>query len=451
MSDLSRREFLYRGGLLGGGLAIGALGVAGCSSSSKGSKGGGQVGLSMMSHEGDVAKFLDKRAKELSSASGAQYKYSPIKLTVQPLQQIVPKALADFSSHHDIPDILAIEINAFSQYMKNNVASTVLADLTPKIGDLNSLYTAAATKPYTLDGKVYALGCDYPLMTYYYREDLASQLGIKFPIDTWEDLLDIGRTVAKPKGMYMGTLATGKGGVGTQGISAQFISWLVQRGGAIFSEDGNTVTLDSPEAVDVMTFMATALKENIMLGVDALFGPAEVAAFKNNKIVGHEGADWWKFMITRNLQDEYGKWKMVEMPRWKGGGAATATSGGTGYAVTKQSKNQDAAWQLLKESLMTPQGEREKFPQLSFLPVLKSAYQDSFFTSYKDPVFGGQQTFELYAKLAPQAAIQPQSQYWQFALQALDRACAAVYGGKNPASAVTDAANAIKKNISQGG
>jgi arabinooligosaccharide transport system substrate-binding protein len=464
MSQTSRRDFLR----LGGGIAVGALGLplAACGDSDKPSTttakaargpaltgaAGGTAALSMWSHEGDVAKYLDKRAKALSAAN-AKWSYEPIKLTTQPLQQMVPKVFSALSAHRDIPDILAIEINYFSRYMANDLADKVLLDLTPVLGnEANGLYPAAATHPYTLDGKVYAIGCDFPLMTYYYREDLARRLGITFPIETWDDLLDVGRRVAKPKGKYLSTLAVGKGGVGTAGISSQFINWLLQRGGKIFDDDGKTVALDNPEAVEVMTFMVTALKDDIFLGVDALFGPADVAAFKTEKVIGHEGASWWRFLITRNLTEQAGKWRIAPLPRFAGGGAATATSGGTGYAITKQSKNQAAAWKLLHDSLMTIEGEREKFPQLSFLPVLKSAYEDAFFVNYKDEVLGGQEKFKLYAKLAPEAPTQPQSQYWNRALEALDREVAAAFSGrKSPTQAVKDAANAITTRISQSG
>jgi ABC-type glycerol-3-phosphate transport system substrate-binding protein len=456
MSQTSRREFIR----LGGGLAVGALGLplaacggsdtsdnaAGSGSSLTGAA-AGTAALSMWSHEGDVAKYLDKRAKELAG----KWQYEPIKLTTQPLQEMVPKVFAALSAKQDIPDILAIEINYFSRYMANDLAAKVLLDLTPSMGDeVGGLYTVSATDPYTLDGKIYAIGCDFPLMTYYYREDLAKKLGITFPVGTWDDLLDVGRRVAKPKGKYLSTLAVGKGGVGTAGISSQFINWLLQRGGTIFDKDGKTVTLDSPEAVDVMTFMVTALKDEVFLGVDALFGPADVAGFKTDKVIGHEGASWWRFLITRNLTEQAGKWRIVEMPRFAGGGSATATSGGTGYAITKQSKNQAAAWKLLHDSLMTIEGEREKFPQLSFLPVLKDAYQDDFFVNYEDDALGGQQKFKLYAEIAPEALAQPQSPYWNRALEALDREVAAAFSGnKSPTQAVKDAAASINKSISE--
>jgi arabinosaccharide transport system substrate-binding protein len=401
MSQTSRRDFLR----LGGGIAVGALGLplAACGSSDTPDSGDGGAALSgdtaavaalsMWSHEGDVAKYLDKRAKQLMAAGG-KTKYEPIKLTTQPLQEMVPKVFAALSAHQDVPDILAIEINYFSRYMANDLAGKVLLDLNPLIGgEVDGLYTAAATAPYTLDDKVYAIGCDFPLMTYYYREDLVKKLGITFPIETWDDLLDVGRRVAKPKGKYLSTLAVGKGGVGTAGISSQFINWLLQRGGTIFDTDGETVTLDSQEAVDVMTFMVTALKDEVFLGVDALFGPADVAAFKTEKAIGHEGASWWRFLITRNLTEQSGKWRIAQMPRFSGGGSSTATSGGTGYAITKQSKNQAAAWTLLHESLATIEGEREKFPQLSFLPILKDAYEDDFFVNYEDDALGGQRKF----------------------------------------------------------
>jgi arabinosaccharide transport system substrate-binding protein len=468
MSQTSRRDFLR----LGGGLAVGALGLplaacgdSGTSTGTTGTStgtgggaasltgsGGGTAALSMWSHEGDVAKYLDQRAKELAGA-GAKWKYEPIKLTTQPLQEMVPKVFTALSAHRNIPDILAVEINYFSRYMANDLAEKVLLDLTPVIGkEADGLYTTAATAPYTLDGKIYAIGCDFPLMTYYYREDLAKQLGITFPIDTWDELLDVGRRVAKPKGKYLSTLAVGKGGVGTAGISSQFINWLLQRGGTIFDKDGKTVTLDGPEAVDVMTFMVTALKDDVFLGVDALFGPADVAGFKTGKVIGHEGASWWRFLITRNLTEQSGKWRIVEMPRFSGGGSSTATSGGTGYAITKQSKNQAAAWKLLHDSLMTVEGEKEKFPQLSFLPILKDAYQDAFFVNYKDEVLGGQEKFKLYAKIAPQALAQPQSPYWNRALEALDREVAAAFSGhKSPTQAVKDAAASINKSIANSG
>jgi arabinosaccharide transport system substrate-binding protein len=446
--DLSRKRFLQTA-------AAGAVTVpwlSGCfgddDDGSGGSK-GGPVQLTMWSHEGDMAKFLDAYAKQLSKQPGAKYKYKPIKVTVLPLQDVATKVLATLSARRALPDLMAIEINYFSRYMKNDIAAKVFTDLNPKISSMRDEVFDASWAAYSLNDSVYAVPVDLPLVGYYYREDLTKQLGISFPIATWEDLIDVGIKQAKPKGKYLSTLAVGKGGVGTAGVSSQFIVWLLQRGGSIFSDDGTEVTLESPEAVDVLSFMARGLKEGVFLDVDALYGPADVAALKTGKVIGHEGATWWRFVITRNLTEQEGKWRLATLPKFAGGGADTSTQGGTGYTVTKDSENQEAAWNLLHGALLTLEGQQAEFKKVSFNPTLKEAYEDPFFLGYADPVLGGQKKFaDVYSKVAPNAPIQHQSPYWSSALEALDREVAqALTGDKSPESAIKDAAAQIKEDV----
>ena len=87
------------------------------------------VKLTMWSHEGEIAKFLSRRARDLNASGKSKYEFEPVDVTVIPLADVPTKFLAAASAGASLPDIIAIEINAFSRYMKSNIAQRVLADL----------------------------------------------------------------------------------------------------------------------------------------------------------------------------------------------------------------------------------------------------------------------------------------------------------------------------------
>lgn len=451
MEALTRRQFVGAGSLA----TAGAL-LAGCGSSGKPattSSGKQTVQLTMWSHEGDVPAFLNRRAMELNKMPGAKFHYAPIKITVVPLTEIVAKFLAAVSAGQQLPDLLAVEINAFGKYMLNDVASHIFMDLTDRVASVRSQIYPFAWQRYMLNNRVYAIESDFPLVTWFYRPDLASKYGVNFPVKTWDDVVALGSSKLAPKGLNVGTVATGSGGIATPGISAQFIVGLIQRGGNVFGSDQKTVTFDSPAGIDAMTILANGLKDKAFGSVTALYGPPDIAAMKTGKEIAATGADWWRFNITRNLLPEQkGKWRIAAPPVFSGGGYPTSTWGGTGYTATAHTKYPDAAFELLQYGLLTLHGQQRKFTELGFNPTLRAAYSDPFFLNYADPVLGGQKKFKLYAKLAEHAPTQLPSPYWNQALTELDKATAAVLsGGKTPQSALTSAANALRHDIASAG
>lgn len=459
-NTVSRRQFLASGAAAATGVALAACG------SSSGSGGGSSAGtrtaagraaanrvqFTMWSHEGDIPAFLNRRAQELNKMRNSKFRYDPIKVTVVPLGNITTKVFAAATAGGELPDLLGITNTDFGDYALNNRASSVLMDLTERVAPIRDDIFSSSWYTYTADNKIYACPEDYPMIGFYYRPDLTDPLGIKFPIPTWEDVLEIGAKKAAPKGVNLGSVSTGSGGVATAGISDQFVVYLNQRGGNIFGADQKTVTLDSPEAVDAMTLLTEGLKSKTFGNVDALFGPSDVAALKANKEAAFNGPTWWRFVITRDLvPQQKGKWRLVVPPKFSGGGYPTALWGGTGYTATAHNSNPDAAWELLNYSLLSLEGQKKLFTEEGANPNLKAAYQDPFFAHYSDAILGGEKKFqEVYGPLSAHVPPQPQSPYYSQAGTALDNAMAdAVSGRKTAQQAITDAAAAIKQAVAQ--
>ncbi|WP_431922095.1 extracellular solute-binding protein [Nonomuraea jabiensis] len=78
---------------------------------------------------------------------------------------------------------------------------------------------------YSIDGKLYALESDTCLSVLYYREDEFKKNDIPADVATWEELVEIGARLHKKTGQSLG--------------------------GGYFDQSGN-LTLDSPEAVEVL-------------------------------------------------------------------------------------------------------------------------------------------------------------------------------------------------------
>ena len=66
---------------------------------------------------------------------------------------------------------------------------------------------------------------------------------------------------------------------------------------------------------------------------------------------------------------------MAQMPVWEGGGHATATWGGTGWAVA-QGPNQDLAWEFLEFMYLGKESQIERFQQINMFPVMFDAMTD---------------------------------------------------------------------------
>jgi ABC-type glycerol-3-phosphate transport system substrate-binding protein len=183
-----------------------------------------------------------------------------------------------------------------------------------------------------------------------------------------------------------------------------------------------------------------------------MYGAPAIAALKLGKIAGVLMPDWYSAdFLEIYVKEGFGKWRLQTMPAWTKGGLRVSTWGGTGFAITKQSKHQDLAWSLVHFTFMTEANQVKRFQEIKFFPTRKEAFHDPGVTQIPDAYFGGQKIGGVFASVAEQVPLQYQSPYWNESQTALTNEYTnAMLGKKTPAQAIKDATAAIAKLMAKG-
>ena len=171
----SRRSLLKLGlGL--GTAAVAGTSLAGCGSGTAGaSVASGAVDLSLWTHDQGYINFFSEVAKD--PAKAAPFNYN-IQVTKSGSTDLITKMIAQAVADRGTPDLVGVEIGNYSRLRRKNLAPELFVDLTPATAKVSSDLITSRTAPYSSDGALYALDSDSPLVTYYYRDDLFTQLGI---------------------------------------------------------------------------------------------------------------------------------------------------------------------------------------------------------------------------------------------------------------------------------
>ena len=117
--------------------------------------------------------------------------------------------------------------------------------------------------------------------------------------------------------------------------------FLWQAGGHLMSDDGKTITFDSPQGQTAANFYVGLRK----------FSPPDYfssnswdgrVAFATGKVAMYEAGAWFGGEMQSSFPKINGKWSVAPMP--KGPAGCATTIAGDSLVVFSQSKNADAAW-----------------------------------------------------------------------------------------------------------
>jgi lactose/L-arabinose transport system substrate-binding protein len=148
-----------------------------------------------------------------------------------------------------------------------------------------------------------------------------------------------------------------------------------QLGGNYATPEGK-IALKSEQAKQSLTLFKKMADEGIAIDIKDWNG--RITALKNNKIASVIYPVWFAGTLMNSVADQKGKWSIMPLPAFSKGGDNQANLGGSVLALTKQSKNQDAAWKFIEYCLATDEGQTV---------MLQYGLFPSYTPFYDNPIF----------------------------------------------------------------
>lgn len=388
-----------------------------------------EITITMWTHDFLYVKFFKARAEEWKQKYPQyDFKFDFIQI---PYDQVFTKVLNTFAAGTGAPDLVGIEISAFSRFMKDNITEKCLVDLTPLIGKERKLFVEGRWTPYMHNGKIYGVESALCPVVFYYRDDIFKEAGVKMPINTYDEFVTAGEKI---KALDKFIIAA------PRNDNTLFMILFQQQGGNVFNKEGKLAILE-PRAVNALKFLVDgALDKKIFYPSNNLYDAPMMAAYKQDKVVGALMPDWYLvYFLKSQVPELSGKWRIQAMPAWKPGGLRVSTWGGTGFAITKQSKHPDLVWDLLHYTYMTKENQVKRFLEIGYYPTMIEAMNDPRVKNFVDPYCGEQKIGEVFSEVAKKVPLQWQSPYWNEAMSIIQKEVSfAMNGKKSPEQAIRD-------------
>ena len=322
---------------------------------------------------GNEGAKLDVLAKDFMA------KNPDVKVNVTPVDwgQAVAK-LQTAIGGKQTPDISQMGTDMMGQFATTGALEPVPSNFDP------STYFESAWNTGVVDGTAYGVPWYVETRLLYYRTDIAEKAGITSPPTTWDELKAMAKAMQEKGGAQWGI------SLGTKNYQ-ELAPFIWSNGGDIYN--GTEFTLDSPQAVDALTFYDSFFKEglapkSVPEGFDIT--PAFV---KGTHPMFFSGP--WHIGLIKDAggADIDGKWAVAPIPKKD---SATSFVGGSNMVVFKDSKNKDAAWAFL-QYLSDPATQVKWYQEATDLPAVQSAWDDPTLKDDKDVQMFGEQLSETKA------------------------------------------------------
>jgi len=358
-------------------VAVLTAGCGGSSSTANKSDSAGPVTIK-------VAAWNDAADSLKAEIEGFQKKYPDIKVEMQYVDNNYTKIMPRLASGSEVPDVIQTQNRDFPAFMKKFPGEFV--DISDKVAKLKDKFVDSSWDPVTVDGKVYAMPWDLGPSAIFYRTDMFKEAGINVDaIETWDDYIAAGQKIKEHFG----------GKVAMTGYAPDFDIFEIgfnELGGNYATKDGK-ISLKSDQAKQALTLYKKLVETGTAIDIKDWNG--RITAIKNNKIASIPFGVWFAGTIANSAADQRGKWGVMQLPAFTKGGNHSANLGGSILTITKQSKNQDAAWKFIEYCLATDEGETVML-KYGLFPSYKPFYDNAAFKN-KDEYFG-EPLYQFFAK-----------------------------------------------------
>lgn len=239
--------------------------------------------------------------------------------------------------------------------------------------DFSDFFPQSFVEGGRVDGVLYGLPRELNTLVTFFNKTMFDEAGLEDPYTlsqkgewTWDKFIEAGIALSKPDQMVYGTAGFDN--------HPWMMDMLVRQNGAqMISDDLKTVMVDDPKAIEAYQFaIDLMLKHKIMPlpgTLEAWAGPQFAA-----KSVATMFAGRWVVPLFSTISDF--EWGTAPVPAGVAGSFSPLV--GAFHHITKDSKNPDAAWELVK--YMSDVTAQDRSAALGLLiPVRRSvAYSDTY-------------------------------------------------------------------------
>jgi multiple sugar transport system substrate-binding protein len=282
------------------------------------------------------------------------------------------------------PDVIFVEVNNFAEFFHQRILEPLDSYVKTDHLDFSDFYPAVLDR-FTSKGQTYVLPRDTaPWCLVYYNKSAFDEANVPYPKDdwNWDQFVETALKVQK-KSQSGEVLRWGL-------IDDKLLpsAWIFSAGGS-FADDVHQPTRWT-FAVDPLTLKGIQFRYDLIHKYKVSLAPSKIAGFTES-----EGSDMFRFgsaaMYLSGLkwtphfrEITNFKWDVAMLPKGPDGDRAFAT-GGSGYAITRQSKNKEIAWKLVKY-LTGEEAERKRMASGLAQPALRKMASSDLFLDRKDPL-----------------------------------------------------------------
>ncbi|MFF7604616.1 extracellular solute-binding protein [Streptomyces parvulus] len=289
------------------------------------------------------------------------------------------------------PDVATIEYPQVPGYAIDGVAR----DITDLVSDgLRRRLLPQALALTTFEERVFAVPLDVEPMVMHYRADLFDHYGLEVT-RTWEEFAEQAATVRRKAPDRRLVLFP------TDGMT-QMACYAWQAGAQWFDTSGgawNVSLADAPSRRVAEYWQRLIDRDHVF--VNAVESRQSDAQIGNGLVLTRLSGAWDAGAQMNARPGQKGQWRIAPMPQWDTGSPATGTHGGSTFAVTKDSRNPEAAMEFIEWQVSHPDALRARLSsgtssQYPAAPGLVPVGRDAFDRSY----YGGQDIYTLFEQEA---------------------------------------------------
>ena len=281
-------------------------------------------------------------------------------------------AYLDLLGRHDLSiDVLQIDV------IWPSALADELVDLGPQIApEVLGQHLPAIVANNTVDGRLVAMPWYTDAGMLYYRKDLLDHYGAKVP-ETWAELADTALMIQEAERAaghpdLWGLVFQGQA---YEGLTCNALEWINAYGGGTIVDRTGAITVDNPAAALALGEAAAWVGTIAPLRVTQfLEEDARITFERGNAVFMRNWPYAWSLLQAADSPLK-GKVGIAPLPKGGAKGRHSATLGGWQLAVSKHSKNQAAAIDLVRY-LTSAAEQKRRAIQGSFAPTIASLYQD---------------------------------------------------------------------------